>query len=169
MRICLQVLVLDRKDDPVTPLLLQWTFQAMVHELLGLHDNRVDLHSVPGVRIVLSEPLQAQELGSLHACCVMTTDMCMALSMALWSVQAAEQVCRTACTSKCDHHIRLYVHGVQVKDDFKEIVLSSRQDDFYKRHMYSNFGDLGTAVQVTCPKSPHLHSGHKRSESEQAC
>ena len=35
-----------------------------------------------------------------------------------------------------------------MKDDFKEIVLSSRQDDFYKRHMYSNFGDLGTAVQV---------------------
>ena len=44
-----QVLILDRKDDPVTPLLLQWTFQAMVHELLGLQDNRVDLHSAPGV------------------------------------------------------------------------------------------------------------------------
>ena len=27
-------------------------------------------------------------------------------------------------------------------------MLSSRQDDFYKRHMYSNFGDLGSAVQV---------------------
>ena len=50
-----QVLILDRKDDPVTPLLLQWTFQAMVHELLGLHDNRVDLHSVPGVRHLASK------------------------------------------------------------------------------------------------------------------
>jgi vacuolar protein sorting-associated protein 45 len=37
------VLILDRADDPVTPLLTQWTYQAMVHELLGLHYNRVSL------------------------------------------------------------------------------------------------------------------------------
>ena len=43
------VLILDRKDDPVTPLLLQWTYLAMVHELLGLADNRVSLQHVPGV------------------------------------------------------------------------------------------------------------------------
>ncbi|KAF4659069.1 vacuolar protein sorting-associated protein 45 [Perkinsus chesapeaki] len=35
------VLVADRRDDPVTPLLTQWTYQAMVHELLGLENNRV--------------------------------------------------------------------------------------------------------------------------------
>ena len=44
------VLILDRKDDPVTPLLLQWTYQAMVHELVGMSDNRVNLQHVPGVR-----------------------------------------------------------------------------------------------------------------------
>ena len=43
------VLILDRKDDPVTPLLLQWTYQAMVHELIGLDINRLDLSHVPGV------------------------------------------------------------------------------------------------------------------------
>jgi len=37
------LLVLDRADDPVTPLLSQWTYQAMVHELLGLNNNRVKL------------------------------------------------------------------------------------------------------------------------------
>lgn len=37
------VLVLDRQADPVTPLLNQWTYQAMVHELLGIEGNRVDL------------------------------------------------------------------------------------------------------------------------------
>lgn len=42
--------VLDRKDDPVTPLLSQWSYQAMVHELLTLADNRVDLRNAPGVR-----------------------------------------------------------------------------------------------------------------------
>ena len=30
------LLVLDRRDDPVTPLLNQWTYQAMVHELIGI-------------------------------------------------------------------------------------------------------------------------------------
>jgi vacuolar protein sorting-associated protein 45 len=39
----LVLLVVDRLDDPVTPLLSQWTYKAMVHELLGIHLNRVDL------------------------------------------------------------------------------------------------------------------------------
>ena len=30
------LLVLDRRDDPVTPLLSQWTYQAMLHEGAGL-------------------------------------------------------------------------------------------------------------------------------------
>ncbi|CAL5223597.1 g6136 [Coccomyxa viridis] len=76
------IMIMDRKEDPVTPLLLQWTYQAMVHELIGIHTNRVDLTQVPGV-----------------------------------------------------------------KKDFQEIVLSARQDDFYRRHMYSNFGDAGAAVK----------------------
>lgn len=46
------VLLLDRKEDPVTPLLLQWTYQAMVHELIGISTNRVDLTHVPRVRAV---------------------------------------------------------------------------------------------------------------------
>ena len=44
------LLVLDRKDDPITPLLTQWTYQAMVHECLGLYYNRIDMHSAPGVK-----------------------------------------------------------------------------------------------------------------------
>lgn len=40
------LLVLDRRDDPVTPLLNQWTYQAMVHELIGIQDNKVDLRGV---------------------------------------------------------------------------------------------------------------------------
>eukprot|EP01018_Ginkgo_biloba_P006930 Gb_21146 [translate_table: standard] len=39
------LLVLDRRDDPVTPLLNQWTYQAMVHELLDIRDNKVDLRN----------------------------------------------------------------------------------------------------------------------------
>mmetsp|Transcript_8333 Transcript_8333/g.13509 ORF Transcript_8333/g.13509 Transcript_8333/m.13509 type:complete len:580 (-) Transcript_8333:67-1806(-) len=44
------LLLLDRRDDPVTPLLAQWTYQAMVHELLGLHNHRAVLRGAPGVR-----------------------------------------------------------------------------------------------------------------------
>ena len=42
----------------MTPLLSQWTFQAMVHELISIDDNRVDLKDVPGVRlrIVATKP-----------------------------------------------------------------------------------------------------------------
>ncbi|KAJ8541542.1 hypothetical protein K7X08_002358 [Anisodus acutangulus] len=40
------LLIIDRRDDPVTPLLNQWTFQAMVHELIGIEDNKVNLNSV---------------------------------------------------------------------------------------------------------------------------
>lgn len=39
------LLLLDRKDDVVTPLLSQWTYQAMVHELLGITMNRIHLSS----------------------------------------------------------------------------------------------------------------------------
>jgi vacuolar protein sorting-associated protein 45 len=76
------LLILDRRDDPVTPLLTQWTYQAMVHELLGIHNNRVVLRGAPGIR-----------------------------------------------------------------KDLEEVVISSTQDQFFAKHRYSNFGDLGTAVK----------------------
>jgi vacuolar protein sorting-associated protein 45 len=35
----------DRRNDPVTPLLSQWTYQAMVHELVGITNGRVTVES----------------------------------------------------------------------------------------------------------------------------
>ncbi|XVF37111.1 hypothetical protein REPUB_Repub19eG0117500 [Reevesia pubescens] len=40
------LLIVDRRDDPVAPLLNQWTYQAMVHELIGIQDNKVDLRNI---------------------------------------------------------------------------------------------------------------------------
>lgn len=34
----------------MTPLLSQWTYQAMVHELIGIKNGRVDLSNVPGIK-----------------------------------------------------------------------------------------------------------------------
>lgn len=61
------LLILDRKDDPVTPLLNQWTYQAMVHELLTINNNRVDLSSIPGVPKELSEVVLSAEQDSFYA------------------------------------------------------------------------------------------------------
>jgi vacuolar protein sorting-associated protein 45 len=44
------LLVLDRREDPVTPLLTQWTYQAMMHETLGLWNNRIDLSGSKAVK-----------------------------------------------------------------------------------------------------------------------
>lgn len=76
------LLILDRRDDPVTPFLTQWTYQAMVHELLGLNNNRVILRNAPNI-----------------------------------------------------------------SPELEEVVLSATQDDFFRRHRYANFGDLGVAVK----------------------
>jgi hypothetical protein len=43
------LLLLDRKNDPVTPLLMQWSYQAMVHELLKIDNGRVNLSKVPDI------------------------------------------------------------------------------------------------------------------------
>lgn len=40
------LLIIDRRDDPVTPMLNQWTYQAMVHELVGIQDNKVNLGNI---------------------------------------------------------------------------------------------------------------------------
>ncbi len=49
------LLLLDRRNDPVTPLLTQWTYQAMVHELLDIRNGRVNLDGAEGVRSELKE------------------------------------------------------------------------------------------------------------------
>ena len=37
------LLIVDRREDPVTPLLHQWTYQAMLHELLTIDQNKIFL------------------------------------------------------------------------------------------------------------------------------
>uniref|UniRef100_A0A914Y5P9 Vacuolar protein sorting-associated protein 45 n=1 Tax=Panagrolaimus superbus TaxID=310955 RepID=A0A914Y5P9_9BILA len=51
------IVIMDRSEDPVSPLLNQWTYEAMVHELIGMNNNRVNMTNVPdeGIKnIVLS-------------------------------------------------------------------------------------------------------------------
>ena len=55
------LLIVDRRDDPITPLLSQWTYQAQVHELLGIYNGRVDLGAVPDIRPELKEIVLSQD------------------------------------------------------------------------------------------------------------
>ena len=43
--------MLDRREDPLSPLLTKWTYQAMIHETLpgGIKNNVVDMKQVKGV------------------------------------------------------------------------------------------------------------------------
>ncbi|GAA5985420.1 hypothetical protein JCM10908_006968 [Rhodotorula pacifica] len=61
------LLILDRRNDPVTPLLTQWTYQAMVHELLGITNGRVSLEDVPEVREELKEIVLSPEQDPFFA------------------------------------------------------------------------------------------------------
>jgi vacuolar protein sorting-associated protein 45 len=89
------LLLLDRREDPVTPLLSQWTYQAQVHELLGIQHNRVNMENAPGIT-----------------------------------------------------------------KDLAQVVLSITQDDFFCKHMHSNFGDLGLAVKAMLDEYQVLQSTH---------
>lgn len=60
------LLILDRRDDPVTPLLNQWTYQAMVHELLTINNNRVDLSNVEGAPKDLKEVVFSLEQDDFY-------------------------------------------------------------------------------------------------------
>ncbi|KAM3550417.1 hypothetical protein MY1884_008261 [Beauveria asiatica] len=55
------LLVLDRREDPVTPLLTQWTYQAMVNHLLGIQNGRVNLKDVPDIQPELREIVLSQD------------------------------------------------------------------------------------------------------------
>ncbi|XP_031779936.1 vacuolar protein sorting 45 isoform X1 [Nasonia vitripennis] len=61
------LLILDRRDDPVTPLLNQWTYQAMVHELLTINNNRVDLSNVKGISKELKEVVLSAQHDEFYA------------------------------------------------------------------------------------------------------
>ena len=75
------VLLFDRRLDPVTPLLSQWSYQAMIHEVFAIKNNVVDLSN--------------------------------------WNVPK----------------------------EFKKVLLSSQSDEFFKQHMYNNFGEIGEIIR----------------------
>lgn len=60
------LLLLDRRDDPVTPLLHQWTYRAMLHELLGIHNNRVTFEQRENDKSTHKEVVLSPQLDSFY-------------------------------------------------------------------------------------------------------
>eukprot|EP00794_Sanderia_malayensis_P009881 gene9882-10891_t len=60
------LLIIDRREDPVTPLLNQWTYQAMVHERLRIKNNRIDLSKVSGISKELREIVLSAEHDEVY-------------------------------------------------------------------------------------------------------
>ncbi|CAF0774174.1 unnamed protein product [Brachionus calyciflorus] len=60
------LLILDRREDPITPLLNQWTYQAMVHEQFGIRNNIVSLKDVPGISKDLEEIILSAEYDEFY-------------------------------------------------------------------------------------------------------
>ncbi|SCW00501.1 LAFE_0C05578g1_1 [Lachancea fermentati] len=50
-----QLFILDRKNDPLTPLLQPWTYQSMINEYIGIKRNVVDLSKVPDLDPTLKQ------------------------------------------------------------------------------------------------------------------
>ncbi|PRT52808.1 Vacuolar protein sorting-associated protein 45 [Wickerhamiella sorbophila] len=61
------VLIVDRRNDPYTPLLNHWTYQAMVGEIIGIQNNRVLLDQVPEIAEELQEVVLSQGQDSFFA------------------------------------------------------------------------------------------------------
>ncbi|KAF2368612.1 Sec1-like protein [Trinorchestia longiramus] len=61
------LIILDRRDDPITPLLHQWTYEAMVHQLLGVNRGRVSLANVPGISEELKEVVMTPTQDEFYA------------------------------------------------------------------------------------------------------
>ncbi|XP_026679018.1 vacuolar protein sorting-associated protein 45 [Diaphorina citri] len=61
------LLIIDRTCDPITPLLSQWTYQAMLHELLTINNNRVDLSHVSGISPDLKQVVVSYEHDDFYS------------------------------------------------------------------------------------------------------
>lgn len=94
------LLIMDRAEDPVTPLLTSWTYQAMLHHLIGIDNGVVDLRGVEGV-----------------------------------------------------------------SEELSRFVVSQRQDDFFLKTMYQNFGDLGISLKDFADDFQAKSKSHKSLES----
>lgn len=126
------LLIVDRSQDPVTPLLTQWSYQAMVHELIGIHNHRVDLTQFKvNEKTEFDEKQQQQPVAKKEKSNVEFEVFC--LKFLQWSSKSCFQnffpcliaVCFLAC---------------------QQVVLSSHSDSFFAESMFQNWGQVAANI-----------------------
>ncbi|VDN00717.1 unnamed protein product [Thelazia callipaeda] len=60
------LLIIDRSEDPVTPLLNQWTYEAMVHELVGINNHRVNMKTASNTGTLILSPFNDSFYSKFH-------------------------------------------------------------------------------------------------------
>lgn len=60
------------------------------------------------------------------------------------------------------HKLALPLLLRQVDKQFRDIVLDPRQDDFYKQHLYANYGDVGSSVKTMVTQFTEKSTAHKQ-------
>ena len=50
------LLLYDRKEDPISPLINQWTYQAQLHEILGIKNNVIEIKKGSSNDVIQSKP-----------------------------------------------------------------------------------------------------------------
>jgi len=116
------LLLLDRREDPITPLLTQWTYQAMLHELCTIKNNRIVID--------LSEKKDNEESSDEDDDVLDDEDL---------EAAAAKKKRRDAKAKK----------DAEKK---KEVVVNAELDSFYAENWSSNWGDLCESVKDVIEK-----------------
>lgn len=55
------LIITERKEDVVTPLLIPWTYEAMLHEYFGIYDNKVDIKNKHKAFLASEEERKARD------------------------------------------------------------------------------------------------------------
>ena len=110
------LILLDRRDDPVTPLLNQWTYQAMVHELLSINNHRVDLSKAQGIK---------KEMQVSVCVCVC---VCMYRNLEAYVAPLFVLIINTGDVIV----MSLFLFPIYTHVHTQEVVLSPQHDEFYR-------------------------------------
>uniref|UniRef100_A0A8C9LPI4 Vacuolar protein sorting-associated protein 45 n=1 Tax=Piliocolobus tephrosceles TaxID=591936 RepID=A0A8C9LPI4_9PRIM len=119
---CCYLIVIDRREDPVTPLLTQWTYQAMLHELVGINNNTINLNSNSSGYNSSGNNSSGYNSSGYNSS----------------GYNSMGDKSNGINRKKDSNNI-----GETEKD---KIVMSCNYDSFYNEHLFDNFGDLGQAV-----------------------
>eukprot|EP00798_Chlamydomonas_sp_ICE-L_P025257 gene25257-10905_t len=172
------MLILDRKDDPVTPLLTQWTYQAMLHELVGVTDNTIKLTSTKWTyQAVLHELVGVTDNTiKLTSTKIGTKPLEIALDsrqdkfyrnrlQSICCILIGIEPLKMVLVSRQDEFYRNRLQCIFIGIEPLEMVLDSRQDEFYRNHLHSNYGDVGNDVRQLVEKFQSTSEKHKNVES----